>query len=370
MSHQLPDEKCFLNLPQEETNKLVELQSRFDGAYDSKEYETLVNTLVNASLAIIDGTMSSTIDVRRALLSVKEDCLIIYLDRELPQWKQSMENTLKHNILNLLRMFLRKCRLDLSVFFLIDNTIKNPDITAAYHDFIAEFYLKSHKGYRVYNIFYDKKCKPLKEDNESTVSTATIIPTSIVPKRRVVSQIENELKKMRSFSDFIRSRKRMRIYQASSSHNMFIITTEELKICVPPLDSIMRGLGGIVSVDYRINVFLATYLGTLSAFIPTFQDFEMAQKEGMFETDMRYCDFKNFCTSSFVHVEDYDEYLFNFVVSANEYFYQYFNAFWRDLTNKLMFEPVIFYLTFMATVFSLLSLIQVLQNAKIIPPLY
>lgn len=370
MSRLLPDEKCFQNLPQEEVSELIELQSRFNGAYDSKEYETLVDTLVNASLAIANGTMSSTIDVRRALLSVKEDCIIIYLDRELPQWKQHMENTLKHNVLNLLRMFLRKCRLDLSVFFLIDNTIKNPDITAAYHDFVAHFYLKSHKGCLVYNIFYDKKCRPLKEEDESTASSTTIIPTSIVPKRKGVSQIENELKRMRSFSDFIQSRKRMRIYQASSSHNMFIITTEELKICVPPLDSIMRGLGGIVSVDYRINVFLATYLGTLSAFIPTFQDFEMAQKEGMFESDMRYCDFKNFCTSSFVHVEDYDEYLFNFVVSANEYFYQYFNAFWRDLTNKLMFEPVSFYLTFMATVFSLLSLIQVLQNAKIIPPLY
>ncbi|KAL0140668.1 hypothetical protein V8B55DRAFT_1587537 [Mucor lusitanicus] len=338
MSRLLPDEKCFQNLPQEEVSELIELQSRFNGAYDSKEYETLVDTLVNASLAIANGTMSSTIDVRRALLSVKEDCLIIYLDRELPQWKQHMENTLKHNVLNLLRMFLRKCRLDLSVFFLIDNTIKNPDITAAYHDFVAHFYLKSHKGCLVYNIFYDKKCRPLKEEDESTASSTTIIPTSIVPKRKGPQHVYHHYRRAQD--------------------------------CVPPLDSIMRGLGGIVSVDYRINVFLATYLGTLSAFIPTFQDFEMAQKEGMFESDMRYCDFKNFCTSSFVHVEDYDEYLFNFVVSANEYFYQYFNAFWRDLTNKLMFEPVSFYLTFMATVFSLLSLIQVLQNAKIIPPLY
>ncbi|CEP11005.1 hypothetical protein [Parasitella parasitica] len=368
MSGQLPNEKCFQTLPPEEVNALVELQSRFDGAYDSNEYEVLVDTLVKASLAIASGTMSTTIDVRRALLSVKEEFLIIYLDRELPPWKQYMENTLKHTVLNLARLFLRKCQLDFSVFYLIDNTIKHPEIISAYHDHVARFYLKSHEGGRVYNIFYNKKCRPLKEDDGS--STTTVIPTAVLPKKRVVSQIENELKKMRSFSDFIKSRKRMRIYQASSSHNMFIITTEELKICVPPLDSIMRGLGGIISVDYRINVFLATYLGTLAAFIPTFQDFELAQKEGMFETDMRYCDFKNFCTSSFVPVEDYDEHLFNFVVSANEYFYQYFNAFWRDLTNKLMFEPVSFYLTFMATVFSLLSLIQVLQNAKIIPPLY
>lgn len=367
MSRQLPDEKCFQNLPQEEVNELIKLQSRFNGAYNLNEYEILVDTLVKASLAIANGTMSTTIDVRRALLSVKEDCLIIYLDRELPQWKQHMEHTLKFNILNLLKLFLRKCQLDLSVFFLIDNTIKHSEVTSAYHDYVASYYLKSHKGGRIYNIFYDKKCKPMKEDDESII---TIIPTTIVPKKKIVSQIENELKRMRSFSDFIRSRKRMRICQASSSHNMFIITTEELKICVPPLDSIMRGLGGIVSVDYRINVFLATYLGTLAAFIPTFQDFELAQKEGMFETDMQYCDFKNFCTTTSVHVEDYDEYLFDFVVSANDYFYQYFNAFWRDLTNKLMFEPVTFYLTFMATVFSLLSLIQVLQNAKIIPPLY
>ncbi|RCI05913.1 hypothetical protein CU098_012458 [Rhizopus stolonifer] len=163
----------------------------------------------------------------------------------------------------------------------------------------------------------------------------------------------------------------MKIFQAaSSSFNMFVITNDELLICLPPIESMMKGMKGIISVDYRINVFLASYLGTLAALIPTFEDFELAQKEGMFEPEMKYSEFKSLCANSFLEVEDYDEHLYLFVLNANKYFYQYFNALWRDLTNKLMFEPVSFYLTLMATIFSLLSLIQVLQNAKIIPPLY
>lgn len=365
--------KCLEILLDHERDDLVQLQRTFDKEFDHSEYETLVKKLVKASVALYINGISSTIpDARKQTLSVKHDLLVLFLDKELPDWRHHMHRTLKNNITNILKLFLGQCQLDLSVFYLIDNTIDNPSIVVAYHDFINSHFLKSYTGGRIYNLYYSKKCKPIQSGSEITEEADEEKQRhrrNDVDRKRRMGALENELRRMRSFSDFIKSGKRMRIYQASSSQNMFIFSDDELRICVPPIESMMRGLGGIIQVDYRVNVFLASYLDTLQAFIPTFNDFELAKKEGMFEMSMVYHDFKRLCGNTYVQVDDYDEYLYTFVVHANKYFYQYFNAFWRDLVNKLMFEPVTFYLTLMATIFSICSLIQVLQNAKIIPPI-
>ncbi|KAI8060640.1 uncharacterized protein B0P05DRAFT_640639 [Gilbertella persicaria] len=355
----LPDDDCFKNLSKTQQVELYKLYKKFNKPYVQVNYDNLVKALELASIEVsMKSQFDQVLDVYKESLQVKYDVLILFLDTALPAWIEYIESTLSNNILNIIKLFLNEHHLDLSVFYLIDKKIKHAEIIMAYHDFVGTYFLKSCTGIRIYSLFYGKKCRPINFINDKA------------DKKRN-SELENELKRMRSFSDFLRSRKRMKIFQAaSSSFNMFVITNDELLICLPPIESMMKGMKGIISVDYRINVFLASYLGTLTALIPTFEDFELAQKEGMFEPEMKYSEFKSLCANSFLEVEDYDEHLYLFVLNANKYFYQYFNALWRDLTNKLMFEPVSFYLTLMATIFSLLSLIQVLQNAKIIPPLY
>jgi hypothetical protein len=109
----------------------------------------------------------------------------------------------------------------------------------------------------------------------------------------------------------------------------------------------------------------------LLSFIPNEANFDQAKADSFFDK----CDID---WKGFLHLTDgmtgrrcerYTEDMYLFVKQANKYFYNFTDAFLKDMHDKMIFEPVTFYFAVISFVFSFLSLIQVLQAANIIPAL-
>lgn len=232
----------------------------YNDEYDKDTYEQLLDHLVDASKAVgrslrPDQPSSS---ISRSNLETKSQAVISHLQRSYPSWQTCIIQTMGNNALNIIRLVVNHYSLDCWIFYIIDRTIPNQQLIEDYHEFILRRFFRSTGTTRFYDLFYEQNIS---------------VPDKIFRKG---------LHKFRPYCDFVHARKKIIPFDRTNSLQAFFFTAECLHIQRPMFRPIQRMLG-ISNSDYHVFGYICTYLFTLSAFIPSQEEFNLAKSNRLLD---------------------------------------------------------------------------------------
>ncbi len=261
---------------------------------------------------------------------------------------------MSNNIINIIKLILKDLILDCSVFYIIDKTLEKynyNDMVRKYHNYILQNYFQIYdEKIKFYDLFYKRSITTTK------------------------NKFNKELNKFKSYNDFIKAKKNICYidldYDLRPLSINYINKSKKLSLQKPILKPIKR-LAGIMYCDYMVNAYFVSYIKVLKYFIPNENNFNDIISESFFKNEsISWNGFFNLTQYLDNDILDmYDDLIFTFLKESNKYFYDYFDAFIVDLNNKLIYEPVTFYFAVISLIFSILTFIQVLQQANIIKPI-
>jgi hypothetical protein len=231
----LGGEDCFLSFSEKEAQQLLGF-SRQDLPQECnmKEFELFLIQLSQASnlVKFSYSSIHDSSDISKASLLGKSKVIETYLNANEPEWQNKMKIYFSSNVLRIVKMILVCEHLDCSVLYLIDRVI-DKDNSNAYHSYVFSLlYIAADENQRFYNFFYDIKT------------------------HKTDSKYRNALTAFRSYSNFKRANKLIRIVGWSESFRDIFYLHRISKVCIqaPPLNAIYR-LSSLISCDYRLQNF-------------------------------------------------------------------------------------------------------------------